>query len=256
VTPTSAFILYAIFAFGAAGLYLLLPQPGRSRTLIGGLLGLGALVCFFLLLGARVIRADSSAVFFYAFAAVAVAAAARVITHPKPVYSAVYFVLVVLAVAALLLVQEAEFLAVALVIIYAGAIMVTYLFVIMLAQQAGSPVYDRHAREPFVAVFAGFLLMSAIAGRAGDYPVPERLESIPVSASAPDAPVLPPEAGNTMQIGAVLMARYVVVVELGGVLLLVAMSGAVAMLRMRVAAEGFRASPRPVGQVGREVRPF
>ena len=56
--------------------------------------------------------------------------------HPRPVYSAVYFVLVVLATTGLCVLAAAEFLAAALVIVYGGAIMVTYIFVIMLAQQA------------------------------------------------------------------------------------------------------------------------
>ena len=253
---TAPFILYATFAFGAAGLYLLLPQPGRSRVMIGAVLGLGALVALLFLLAVQVMAPGPSAILFYVFAAIAVAAAARVISHPRPIYSALYFVLVVLAVAALLVVQQAEFLAVALVIIYAGAIMVTYLFVIMLAQQAGVPVYDRHAREPLMAVFAGFLLMSAIASRAGDVQINDRPAGLPVRTAAAASPLEPEVVGNTMAIGAMLMTKYVVVVELSGVLLLVAMIGAVAMVRRRVPFEGYRPPPRPLGQAGREVGPF
>ena len=137
---------------------------------IGATLSVSAIVGLFVVVGAPGSEDRSDGVYFSLFAAMAILAATRVITHPKPVYSAIYFVAVVIAVAALLVLQEAEFLAVALVIIYAGAILVTYLFVIMLAQQPGSPIYDRRTREPFLAVVVGFVLMAMIAGRAGELP--------------------------------------------------------------------------------------
>ena len=65
--------------------------------------------------------------------------AIRVVTHPKPVYSALYFVLTVFASAGLFVLLWAEFMAAALVLIYAGAILVTYVFVIMLAAEAPPP---------------------------------------------------------------------------------------------------------------------
>jgi NADH-quinone oxidoreductase subunit J len=150
--------------------YFLLPKAGRSKTLIGAVFGLAAVAAFIILAATRIVAPDSGAVYFYVFATIAILAAARVITHPKPVYCAIYFVLVVVAVAALLVLQQAEFLAVALIIIYAGAILVTYLFVIMLAQQGGAPTYDRRSREPFRAVLAGFVLMAAVASKAADLP--------------------------------------------------------------------------------------
>jgi NADH-quinone oxidoreductase subunit J len=92
------------------------------------------------------------------FATVALLAAGRVVTHPVPTYSALYFALVVLSVAVLLVMQRAEFLAVALVIIYAGAILVTYAFVIMLAQQSGAAATDAQAREPMLAILVSFVV--------------------------------------------------------------------------------------------------
>ena len=166
MTSTTVYVLYLVFALGAAGLYLLLPRAGPSKTAIGATLGVSALVGLLAVLGANGSGERSDEFYFYLFAATAILAAARVITHPKPVYSAIHFVAVVIAVAALLVLQDAEFLAVALVLIYAGAILVTYLFVIMLAQQPGSPVYDRRTREPFLAVVVGFVLRSALWGRS------------------------------------------------------------------------------------------
>jgi NADH-quinone oxidoreductase subunit J len=91
------------------------------------------------------------------------------ITSRRPVYCALYFVLVVLASAALFLLLEAEFMAFALVIVYAGAILITYLFVLMLAQQApqeggesAQAEYDVNPREPLAAVLVGFILMAVL----------------------------------------------------------------------------------------------
>ena len=72
-------------------------------------------------------------VYFWIFSAIALVGAVRVVTHPRPVYSALYFVLTVFATAGLFVLLWAEFMAAALVLIYAGAILVTYVFVIMLA---------------------------------------------------------------------------------------------------------------------------
>ena len=95
--------------------------------------------------------------------------ALRVITHPRPVYAALYFILTVLASAGLFLLLSAEFMAFALVIVYAGAILITYLFVIMLATQAPEEgheevlaEYDTAAREPIAATVVGFVLLGAL----------------------------------------------------------------------------------------------
>jgi len=255
VTAATANALYVIFACGAMGVYFLLPHPRRDHRMIGAVLGIVAVVSLMLLLGQRVIAGGGGSGYFYLFATIAVAAAARVVTHAKPVFSALYFVLVVVSVAALMVLQHAELLALALIIIYAGAILVTYLFVIMLAHAGGSPLYDRRAREPFAAVVAGFVLMGAIAGRAGDLPESKRPATIPVMESAS----MPPgaaEDSNSLAIAGAVMTKYVVVLELAGLLLLIAMVGAIALSRKRVPVEAHSASRRPLGEIGKEVEPF
>ena len=107
--------------------------------------------------------------FFYLFSMIAVGSALRMITHPRPVYAALYFVLTILASSGLFLILSAEFMAVAVIIIYAGAILITYLFVIMLATQAPTDDqidaladYDLEAREPLIASAIGFVLMAVL----------------------------------------------------------------------------------------------
>src|SRR5688500_5995780 len=144
-----------------------------------------------LILGALMARAANQRMHFYfwIFSLIALGGAVRVVTHPRPVYSALYFVLTVFATAGLFILLWAEFMAAALVLIYAGAILVTYVFVIMLATQAapttggpdgattparggdgdGTPTgptgaprlaalaeYDAVSREPLVAAAVGF----------------------------------------------------------------------------------------------------
>jgi NADH-quinone oxidoreductase subunit J len=159
-------------AIGAAGLLLVL-RPGRRAMrqagAVIGLAGFGMLLAQGLKFAGTVEMAGSTP-FLMAFAAVGVIGAVRVITHPRPVFAAIYFVLTVLAAAATFLVLDAEFLAFALIIVYAGAILITYMFVLMLAHQSpedeigriGAEDYDRVPREPFAAVFLGFFLLAAL----------------------------------------------------------------------------------------------
>jgi hypothetical protein len=64
------------------------------------------------------------------------------------------------------------------------------------------------------------------------------------------------EAGNTQAVGAVVMTDYVVALEVGGVLLLISMVGAITLSHKRVAPDPFRAPPRPLGEIGKGVQPF
>src|SRR5947209_13941447 len=84
------------------------------------------------------------------------------ITFRNPVHSALAFAMVVLSTCGLFLLQAAPFLMAATIIIYAGAIVVTFLFVIMLAQQAGLSSADQRSHEPFLATVAGFILLGSL----------------------------------------------------------------------------------------------
>ena len=255
MSQATVYALYVLFALGGIALVCLMPGSDHRRRMLGALLGVSAVIGLMVLLAVRRHGTDSPRTLFYVFSVIALLAGARVITHPKPVYSAIYFVLVVVATAALLILQSAEFLAVALVIIYAGAILVTYLFVIMLAQQPTTSLYDQNAREPLAAVLVGFVLVATIAGRAGQLPLAAREPSqIALASDAASPNVAPPES-NTLSLGAALFTRYVVVLELAGTLLLVSMVGAIALSRKRIDSEAHWPR-RPLGQIGKEVEPF
>jgi len=167
----SPVILYAGLALGAIGVYFTLPRRGTGPRVLGALVAaVGAgLIMLTLTLGAE--DAAKPNVFFHIFALIGLGSALRVITHPRPVYAALYFILTILSTAGLFLLLSAEFLTFALVIIYAGAILITYLFVIMLASQAPSEEergsmggYDAVSREPAVAVVVGFVLLGTLTG--------------------------------------------------------------------------------------------
>lgn len=283
MTSTTAYILYALITLGAAGLYFLLPKTGRNTKAAGTILSVAALIGLLSYLVGMLADDGPSKINFYVFAGLSLFGAFRVVTHHRPVYSALYFILVVFAVAGLLVLQDAEFLAAALVLIYAGAILVTYVFVIMLAQQSGASMYDTRSRDPFGGVVAGLLLTAAISGQVGqlhqlrDAPEGVDVELVGLdhvrrisTAGSPndagqidrDTPVdetLVP--GNTERMGMVLMTRYVVAVELAGLLLLIAMVGAIALARKRLppGQEHALTGPNdelPVGHVGRYVDPY
>lgn len=247
---TTAIILYIVFAAGALAVHQLMPKGGASPSRAGAVIGSLAVGGLLITLAARVVVPSGLNAYFYLFSTIAILAGARVITHPRPVYSALYFVLVVVAVSALLFLHEAEFLAIALIIVYAGAILVTYLFVIMLATQPGEPVYDVRAREPGAAALAGFVLMAAIAGKASEITAGARRAVTASSESAGS------QSGDALAMGQVLMTKYVVAVEVAAVLLLISMVGAIAMSRKVVAEDPGRTARGPLGQVGREVPPY
>jgi len=165
-------ILYVGLAIGAVGVLIALPRERVNPQLIGMILaaaGFGAVIVALALRGLDAAGLPNP--HFYIFAPIAILSALRVITHQQPVYSALYFILTILSSSALYLLMGAEFMAFALIIIYAGAILITYLFVIMLATQAPSETemdslssYDAIAREPLWATIMGFAIVAVLTG--------------------------------------------------------------------------------------------
>lgn len=167
-TILNPYLLYGLIVLGGVGVCLALPRGRPTPQVLGALVAALAGGLLIVALGLSSGRHWAN-VYFYVFAAVGLGGALRVITHPRPVYAALYFVLTVLAAAGLFVILSAEFMAFALVIVYAGAILITYLFVIMLATQAPAEGqieeladYDTEAREPVAACVTGFLLLAVL----------------------------------------------------------------------------------------------
>jgi NADH-quinone oxidoreductase subunit J len=234
----------ALCLIAGAATWLMLPRPSGARTLsyVGNGLGLLAFGAFLLLcLQWASVGAGLTTVYFWLFSFIALAGSVRVITHPQPVYSSLYFVLTVFASAGLFVLMWAEFLAMALVIIYAGAILVTYTFVIMLASEASGegivsrlgpkPTVFEHdvtPRSPLLACLAGFVTMGALL-----LVIFEK-----GTALASHGPILPNDAarvsGGVQQLGVYLFTHQAVALQLAGLILTLAMVGAMMVARKRV----------------------
>ncbi len=221
-------LLIILLTLGGVSLYLAMPggrlHAGRAALilLIGALAALLALVL-------PMAGAQAERIWFGLLALIGLLGALRMITHTKPVYSAIYFILVVVATSGLLILAQATFLAAALLIIYAGAILVTYVFVIMLAQPAGgAEPCDQRAREPFIGVVTGFLLLAVLTTRLAR----GEGQAFAMVAVDPDSAL-----GGVQQVGTHLLTQYVVGIEITGVLLLAAMVGAIAIARRKATAD-------------------
>ena len=238
-----------------AGLGTIMLLPGKHEIAfhrIGGVILAAAGLIFVAMLPKLAVGSGqpTTAIYFWIFSAIALVGAIRVVTHPRPVYSALYFVMTVFATAGLFVLLEAEFVAAALVLIYAGAILVTYVFVIMLASQAGpddKPTvaqkmidYDRVSKEPLAAAAIGFALMGVllflIFDRAAGLAPPAGVALPPRGASADVVVVNAP--GITQQLGLFLFRNQLVQLELAGLILTIAMVGAIVISRRQVFVAG------------------
>ena len=170
-------------------------------------------------------------VVFYFFAAVLVVAGALVITVRNPVHAALCLVLAFFTSAAIWLLLEAEFLAIALVLVYVGAVMVLFLFVVMMLDINLVPLREGFIRYLPVGIgIAVVVLVELVIVLGGD-----RLDMLPVPEPHPAG------YSNTRELGSVLYTVYVYPFEIAAVILLVAIVAAIALtLRRREGRRGHR----------------
>ncbi len=165
---------------------------------------------------------EFSAIVFYLFAAILLLAGVRVITARNPVHAALALVLAFFTAAGLWLLLEAEFLAITLVLVYVGAVMVLFLFVVMMLdiniEQLRQNFWDY---LPIAAVVAGLMVLQMILVLGG--------ETFGLTAPAPK----PAEYSNTKELGRLLYTDYVYPFELAAVILLVAIVAAIALTLRR-----------------------
>jgi NADH-quinone oxidoreductase subunit J len=165
--------------------------------------------------------------FFYFLSIIAVVGALLTITRRNPVHSALALIFTLLALAGLYLMLYAPFVAAVQIVLYAGGIMVLFLFVIMLVNIEKAELEERFNKQWLVATIAavalGGLLFYVLRHGQGIFPMPVHDFAKEVA-----------EETNTQQIGIQLYKNYVMPFEIASLLLLVAIVGAVVMAKKRV----------------------
>lgn len=166
-------------------------------------------------------------ILFYVFAAVLIFAATMVITARNPVHAALFLVLAFFNSAVLWIIAGAEFLGIVLVLVYVGAVMVLFLFVVMMLDINLARLREGFVRHLYIGVPVAALIvvqMILVLGSGAVDPGAMPDASIPI----PD----PAETGNTTVLGGVLYTVYVYPFELAAVILLVAIIASI-MLTLR-----------------------
>ena len=161
--------------------------------------------------------------FFYAFSVVLVIAALRVITARNPVHAALFLVLSFFSAAGIWMLLKAEFLSIVLVLVYVGAVMVLFLFVVMMLD-----INLDKMREGFWGYFP-------LAATVGTVIVLEMAAVIfhGFQGSEADVPAISANIGNTKELGKLIYTEYVYAFEIAAVILLVAIVAAVALTLRR-----------------------
>jgi NADH-quinone oxidoreductase subunit J len=162
---------------------------------------------------------------FYTIAAFILGFAVLVVTTKDTVHSVLFLVLDFLFVAALYVLLGAQFLAVIQVLVYAGGIVVLYLFVVMLVNLKRPP--EAH-HDPLRRTRLGFFLAAAVLVELGAIAVWGGSSGTAAPAAAASAL---PVTGNTEQVGWLLYTNYLIPFEIASMLLLVAMIGAIVLAK-------------------------
>jgi NADH-quinone oxidoreductase subunit J len=178
---------------------------------------------------------------FYFFSLILVVAAFRVITVRNPVHAALFLVLAFFSSAAIWLLLHAEFLAIALVLVYVGAVMVLFLFVVMMIDINLVPSREGFTRYAPVGALVGFLIFI------------EMWLVLRFWSNTPQPIETATDISNTKALGQVLYTTYVYPFEIAAAILLVAMIAAIA-LTMRPRRQNKSQNPDQQVQVRREDR--
>jgi NADH-quinone oxidoreductase subunit J len=164
-----------------------------------------------------------AAAFFWLFAAVLIASATMVVTARNPVHSVLFLILAFFNAAGLMLIAGAEFLAMILVIVYVGAVAVLFLFVVMMLDIDFARLREGFQRYLPVGGLIGLILLVQLALVIGTWTFAEE---------AGDLRLAPNPGGgltNTQALGLLLYTDYVYLFQIAGLILLVAMIGAIVL---------------------------
>ncbi|MBU0745972.1 MAG: NADH-quinone oxidoreductase subunit J [Gammaproteobacteria bacterium] len=175
---------------------------------------------------------DAKTGFFYVFSVVLLFAAFRVITARNPVHAVLYLILAFAQAAAIWLLLKAEFLAIALVLVYLGAVMVLFLFVVMMLDIHIDTVRKGFWKHfPLAATVGALIALEMAAVLMGGF---RGMDEPKAAAAVVNAAGQVVQYSNTKALGILLYTEYLYPVEIAAVILLVAMIAAIALtLRQR-----------------------
>lgn len=161
---------------------------------------------------------------FYVFSTILLFAAFRVITARNPVYAVLFLVLAFFQASGIWMLLKAEFLAITLVLVYVGAVMVLFLFVVMMLDVNIDNVRQNFWKHfPLAAAFGALIALEMAAVLLGGFRVSEE-PKVPAVIGQAVA-----ELSNTKELGKVLYSQYVYPLEIAAVILLVAIIAAIAL---------------------------
>ena len=163
-----------------------------------------------------------AALFFYLFAAVCIASAVMVIAAKNPVHSVLYLILAFVNASGLFMMMGAEFLAMILIVVYVGAVLVLFLFVVMMLDVDFAELRQGFLQYLPIGVLVGVVFLAELLLVVGAWVIGPGL---PQAISSP----IPGNLTNTEALGRVLYTQYVYYFQASGVVLLVAMIGAIVL---------------------------
>src|SRR5271167_4712201 len=197
-----------------------------------------------------------AALFFYLFAGICVASAVMVIASKNPVHSVLFLILAFVNAAGLFVLLGAEFLAMILIVVYVGAVAVLFLFVVMMLDVDFAELRQGFLNYLPVGATVGVIFLVELLLVVGTWAIGPGVQR---TITAPIAPLS--QVSNTEALGLVLYTRYVYFFEAAGLVLLVAMIGAIVLtlrhkpdVKRQSAAEQIARTPQTAIEI-RHVRP-
>lgn len=165
---------------------------------------------------------------FYLFAFMIVGSAVMVISARNPVHSVLFLILAFFNAAGLFVLLGAEFLAMILVVVYVGAVAVLFLFVVMMLDINFAEMREGFLRYLPIGGLVAFILLAEILVVLGGWALaPEAAQTVAAVAPSPDT------VSNTHALGQILYTRYIYLFQAAGLVLLVAMVGAIVLTHRR-----------------------
>ena len=167
----------------------------------------------------------AAALFFYLFSGVAIASALMVIASRNPIHSVLFLILAFVNAAGLFILMGAEFLAMILVVVYVGAVAVLFLFVVMMLDVDFAELRQGVLQYLPIGALIGVIFLIELVSVVGAWTLDPAIVRTASAAAIPP----PDQVTNTVALGRVLYTQYFAYFQLAGLILLVAMIGAIVL---------------------------